>query len=142
MSDAVSPSGVRPAGPVVAPRVPTWLAAVLDVVLLLVFAGVGRSTHGEDVLLGLVRTSWPFLGGAILGWIVVLAVRRRAPVSLRDGLVVWVATIVGGMALRTATGAGTAVSFVVVATIVTGLFLLGWRAVAAVSAARRARRAA
>ena len=43
----------------------------------------------------------------------------------------WVATIVVGMLLRRITSQGTAVSFIVVASLVTALLLLGWRAVAA-----------
>ena len=43
---------------------------------------------------------------------------------------VWVASVAGGMLLRRVTGEGTAVSFVVVATVVLGAALLGWRAVA------------
>jgi hypothetical protein len=39
--------------------------------------------------------------------------------------------VVGGMLLRKATSAGVQTSFVVVATIVTAVLLLGWRGVAA-----------
>ncbi len=63
--------------------------------------------------------------------------RRRAPLSVGDGLVVWAGTLVGGMLLRSVTGQGTAPSFIVVAGLVTGAFLLGWRAVRAAAARRR-----
>jgi Protein of unknown function (DUF3054) len=46
------------------------------------------------------------------------------------------------MLLRVATGAGTAFSFVVVATLVLGVFLLGWRALAALARRRRHRQTA
>jgi membrane protein implicated in regulation of membrane protease activity len=51
---------------------------------------------------------------------------------------VWLCTVVVGMLLRKATSAGVAASFVVVATSVTALLLLGWRAVARLT--RRAER--
>jgi hypothetical protein len=41
------------------------------------------------------------------------------------------------MALRAATGEGTALSFVVVATVATGALLVGWRAARAAVTARR-----
>ena len=45
-------------------------------------------------------------------------------------MVVWVATVVIGMLLRKLTGQGTAVSFIVVASLTTVALLLGWRAIA------------
>jgi len=45
-----------------------------------------------------------------------------------SGIVVWLSTVVVGMLLRRLTGDGTAASFVVVALVVLGVFLLGWRA--------------
>ena len=54
------------------------------------------------------------------------------------GVVVWVCTVAVGMLLRKATSAGVAASFVVVASTVTALLLLGWRALARLAAARRA----
>jgi hypothetical protein len=50
--------------------------------------------------------------------------------------VVWLATIVVGMLLRKATSAGVAASFVVVASLVTAVFLLGWRGVVMLTARR------
>jgi hypothetical protein len=46
------------------------------------------------------------------------------------GVAVWLCTVVVGMLLRKVTSAGVAGSFVVVAATVTGLLLLGWRAIA------------
>jgi hypothetical protein len=43
-------------------------------------------------------------------------------------VVVWLSTVLVGMALRKASSAGVAVSFVVVAASVTAVLLLGWRA--------------
>jgi len=52
------------------------------------------------------------------------------------GVTVWFATVLVGMVLRRATGQGTAASFVVVASVVLALFLLGWRALSAYAARR------
>jgi hypothetical protein len=46
------------------------------------------------------------------------------------GVVVWLCTIIVGMLLRKAASQGVAASFVVVASLVTALLLLGWRAAA------------
>ena len=43
----------------------------------------------------------------------------------------WLCTVAVGMLLRRATSAGTAVSFIVVATAATAVMLLGWRVAAA-----------
>ena len=53
-----------------------------------------------------------------------------APPDCADptGVTVWICTIVLGMLLRKATGQGTAVTFIAVASTVTALLLLGWRA--------------
>ncbi|SEQ38604.1 DUF3054 domain-containing protein [Microlunatus flavus] len=121
----------------------SWLVAAVDVVLVVVFAAIGRASHGEDVgLAGLATTAWPFLAGLLLSHLLVLAVRAARPrrAGLLAGVLVWVPTVAVGMVLRLATGAGVQTSFVVVATVVLGVFLLGWRAVAAlVHRSRRSR---
>lgn len=120
-----------------------WLVFLADLVSVLVFAAIGRASHGEDLgPVGLARTTWPFAVGALVGWAVVLLAhraRRRAD-RLPAGVLVWLPTVAVGMLLRAATGAGVQASFVVVATVVLGLFLLGWRGVAAL--VRRSRRTA
>jgi FtsH-binding integral membrane protein len=108
------------------------LVAIVDLVWVLVFAGIGRASHGESVgPAGIVTTAWPFVVGGLVGWVLVLVVRaaRTRPLGLAAGVLVWLPTVVVGMLLRAVTGAGVQTSFVVVATVVLGLFLLGWRAV-------------
>jgi len=123
---------------------PVWwrrpaVALLLDVALVLVFAAVGRASHDESSpVLGVLSTAWPFLVGTGLGWLVVRVVRRSWPLDVAPGVTVWFATVLVGMLLRHAVGSGTAVSFVVVASVVLALFLLGWRALGAY-AVRRAR---
>ena len=112
------------------------VAAVVDVVCVVVFCTIGRRSHDEGLTIaGVAETVWPFLTGTVLGWLVIRGWRR--PTALvPTGLAVWVATVVVGMALRKVTGQGTAVSFLVVASIATAILLLGWRGVAAALARR------
>ncbi|MBJ7382948.1 MAG: DUF3054 domain-containing protein [Mycolicibacterium sp.] len=119
----------------------TVAAALLgDAVCVVVFCTIGRRSHAEGLsITGVAETAWPFLTGTALGWLMIRGWRR--PTSLTPtGLAVWLATVVVGMALRKVSGQGTAVSFVVVASLVTAALLLGWRGVVAVLVRRRSTR--
>lgn len=105
-------------------------SVVLDAIVLLVFAAVGRRSHDEgNPIFGAIETAWPFLAGAAVGYLVLLIGVRRAVDSVLGGVVIWLCTLVVGMLLRQATDQGTAFSFMVVATCFTGVFMLGWRVV-------------
>ena len=121
--------------PASATRVRPVVAILADVVCVLVFCTIGRRSHAEGITVaGVAETAWPFLAGTAVGWIAVRGWRR--PTTLAPtGLVIWLCTVVIGMLLRKATSQGTALSFVVVASLVTAILLLGWRA--AVSALAR-----
>lgn len=115
---------------------PAAAALAADIVCVIVFCTIGRRSHAEGLTLaGIAETAWPFLTGTLAGWL--LARGWRRPLTLAPtGVIVWMATVVVGMLLRKATSQGVAVSFIVVASLVTALLLLGWRAVAAVVAKR------
>ncbi|HET7798849.1 MAG TPA: DUF3054 domain-containing protein [Humibacillus xanthopallidus] len=114
----------------------------LDVVLVIVFAAVGRASHDEaNPLVGALLTAWPFLVGTVVGWAVVRLLRKAWPLEVGPGITVWFSTLLIGMVLRQATGHGTAFSFVLVASVVLAAFLLGWRALGAYAAGRATRRA-
>jgi hypothetical protein len=114
------------------------LALVLDTVLVVTFAALGRASHDSDVFAGLWQTAWPFLLGLALGWLVTLA--WRAPLApVRTGLGVWAATVIGGMLLRAASGQGTAPAFIIVAALTLLVLLVGWRITAALVARLRPR---
>ncbi len=107
-------------------RAPAWLAA--DVVGVLVFCAIGRRSHAEGITVtGVAATAWPFLTGTVIGWLASRGWRRPTAV-VPTGVVVWLCTVVVGMLLRKASSAGVAASFVVVASTVTAVILLGWRA--------------
>ena len=119
-------------------RVQTALALALDVAIICLFAFIGRRNHGETgSILGIATTAWPFLAGMTAGWLTSLPALGRAPLRVRDGITVWLATVAIAMVLRTITNAGTALSFIVVATVFLGAGLLGWRTVAALAVSRR-----
>lgn len=116
-------------------RGPAWLG--IDVVAVLIFCALGRRSHDEGVdVSGLAATAWPFLSGTVLGWLLSRGWRR--PTALAPtGVVVWISTVLVGMVLRAATSTGVAWPFVVVASTVTAVFLLGWRAAFEFAARRR-----
>jgi peptidoglycan/LPS O-acetylase OafA/YrhL len=108
----------------------TGIPLAIDAVCVLVFCAVGRRSHAEGLTVGgVAETAWPFLTGAAVGWLVSRAWRR--PTALAPtGLAVWLCTVAIGMLLRKASSQGVAASFIVVASVVTALLLLGWRALA------------
>ncbi|MCM3781232.1 DUF3054 domain-containing protein [Microbacterium hydrocarbonoxydans] len=118
-------------------------AFVLDAVFVLVFAVIGRASHQEDAA-GFLVTAWPFLVALLLGHLTaaLLPGRPRRPWSLAWGAVVWVVTVVGGVLLRVVSGDTAQVAFIIVATLVLGVLLVGWRAVAALLRRRSSARAA
>jgi peptidoglycan/LPS O-acetylase OafA/YrhL len=102
-------------------------AIAVDVICILIFAILGRSSHQETTdLLGVAHTAWPFLAGCLAGTLI--GRTWRHPVSLKSGVAVWLGTVIVGMVLRVLSGAGVQVSFIVVASCVLALFLIGWRA--------------
>ncbi|WP_040585256.1 DUF3054 domain-containing protein [Segniliparus rugosus] len=102
-------------------------AMAVDAIFLLVFAAVGRRSHHEhDSVFGVLATALPFLIGAAAGWAVVRG--WRAPRAITPtGVSVWLGAVWIGMLLRALTGQAVAWSFLLVASAVTALFLLGWR---------------
>jgi hypothetical protein len=100
---------------------------VVDFAFVLLFVTIGRSTHHHGLSLGgLASTTWPFVVGLGVGWLII-ALTHSLGLSLRSGATVVVATVVVGMVLRVIAGQGTAAAFVLVALAFLGLMLLGWR---------------
>lgn len=109
------------------------IAVVIDVIAVVAFAVAGRLHHGEGAdIAGVASTAWPFLVGLAAGWVTVLkAYENVHPMHIFPaGVTLWAWTMIGGVIIRILTEAGTAISFVLTATIVTGVLLVGWRALA------------
>jgi len=107
-------------------------ALLADLGCVVGFAALGRRNHDEPLTaIGVLDTAWPFLVGIIVGWLLCRGWRRPAAV-VPTGLTVWVCAVVVGMLVRRGTAEGTALAFVVVATLSIGLLVLGWRLVLAV----------
>jgi MFS-type transporter involved in bile tolerance (Atg22 family) len=114
-----------PTSPTARDRVP--LAIGLDVFAVVLFVALGRRSHDESgAFAAVVETAAPFLVGLAAGWLIARAWRR--PTSLLTGIVIWPVTIIVGMVVRNLVfDRGTATSFVIVATLFVGAFLVGWR---------------
>ena len=106
----------------------TWpIAVAADLLVVIVFAAVGRANHHESAgVQGVLHTAWPFALGTLLA-LALTAWTRSDPLSIRAGIRVWLWTLVIGMVVRHASGSGTAVTFVIVATLVLAALFLGWR---------------
>jgi hypothetical protein len=117
----------------------TPASLAVDIACVLLFCAIGRRSHAEGITLaGVAQTAWPFLSGTAAGWLLSRGWRR--PTALvPTGVTVWVATVIVGMLLRKASSQGVAASFVVVASLVTAVLLLGWRLLLAGRATRAAR---
>lgn len=102
-----------------------WIVA--DLLIVLLFVGIGRANHHHgDGLSGMASTTWPFAVGLVLGWFIVI-IRHEDGSSLGAGVKVWLATVVLGMFLRVIAGQGTAVAFIIVALAFLGVLMLGTR---------------
>ncbi len=105
----------------------TPIAAAIDAGLVTAFVAIGRRNHDEDPgVIGLLSTAAPFLVGLAVGWLVSKA--WDDPMPIRKGLIIWPITVAVGMIGRRLIGDGTAVSFVIVATVFLGATIVGWRA--------------
>lgn len=111
-------------------------ALAFDVILVLIFAATGRSTHDRDnPVLGVLETAWPFLVGLAVGWALVhlFAGRARGYATIEvlpGGVLIWFATVAVGMIIRQLTDTGTAASFIAVAAGFLLITLVGWRVIA------------
>lgn len=113
-------------------------SAVADVLFVVLFVALGRKSHDEggNVVVGTLKVAAPFLIALAVGW---LAARAwNSPTAPSTGIVIWVVTVAGGMVLRHFVfDRGTALPFIIVASVFTLLFLVGWRFLWEWRAARR-----
>ena len=114
----------------------TVVAALADIVAIVVFVAIGRRNHDEGEAVDAILTvAAPFLIALAVGWIAARAWTR--PMQVETAFVIWPITVAVGMVLRNLVfDRGTALPFIIVATVVTGVFLVGWRMLAAVAERR------
>jgi len=116
-------------------------AAAFDVIAVVVFVALGRRSHDEggNPAVETLKVAAPFAIALGVGWLATRAWKR--PEALTTGAGIWIVIVVLGMVLRrTVFDRGTAASFIIVATLVTGALLLGWRAVVVLGTRSRAPR--
>lgn len=105
------------------------IAAALDVAAIVLFVVIGRRSHDEggSVVVEAAKVAAPFLLALALGWVIARA--WAAPFApIPTGIVVWLVTIVAGLLLRRFVfDGGTALPFIIVASLFTLLLLVGWR---------------
>jgi len=103
------------------------LAAAVDVVAIIAFVVIGRKNHDEgSALSGVVEVAAPFLIALAIGW---LAARAwKSPMAVGTGVIIWLVTTIGGLVLRkVAFDGGTAMAFIIVASLFNLATLVGWR---------------
>lgn len=123
-----------------------------DIIAVLVFAVLARAAHGGLGLAQIADTFWPFAIGSLVGTgIATVALRgagggaivgvsaARITRSVRYGVIVWLVTVLTGLAIWAARHAAVPhISFIIVATTMSGLLIVGWRAAGPLIARRRA----
>ena len=115
------------------------LALAADVTAVVVFAAVGRSTHGESGdLLGLLGTAAPFLVGLAAAWATPIV--RAHPTGLRAGAVVLAGAALLGLLVRAGFTGRLPLSFALISLVSLAVLLLGWRALSLAVAHRAAQR--
>jgi Protein of unknown function (DUF3054) len=112
------------------------IAALADIAAIVVFVAIGRRNHDEgEAVDGIITVAAPFLIALVAGWVVARAWAR--PMQVEAAFIIWPVTVALGMVLRNVVfDRGTALPFIIVATLVTGVFLVGWRMVVAASRQR------
>jgi hypothetical protein len=112
------------------------IAALADIASIVLFVAIGRRNHDEgEAVDGIATVAAPVLIALVVGWIVARAWRR--PMQVDAAFIIWPITVALGMVLRNLVfDRGTALPFIIVATIFTGVFLVGWRLVAGRISAR------
>jgi hypothetical protein len=103
----------------------TGLSLLADAAAVVAFAALGRRNHDEggDPVTGALTVAAPFLLALAVGWFVCQLWRR--PTDITWAVPMWLVTVALGMLLRrTLWDRGTALPFVIVATLTLGVLLL------------------
>lgn len=117
-------------------------AFIADLIAIAAFALFARMAHQSDDMpfnfLGWLSTLWPFVIGVVLAWGVLALAKLDGVRVAPGGVVAWIVTVVVGLAIwGVRNGAFPHWSFILVASSVSALLMLGWRAIAGVVVRRR-----
>lgn len=111
-------------------------ALVLDLIAIALFGLFARVAHqSEDMplnVMGWLSTTWPFWLGVLVAWLLLWfgVLGNRSGHEVAAGVPVWAITVVTGLLIWSVrNGAVPHWSFMLVATIMSAILLLGWRTV-------------
>ncbi len=108
---------------------------VMDFFAIFAFAVFARMAHNTEAdpftLTNVLDTLWPFFVGGAIGHGICAALKKHPLPIAPGGVIVWAATAITGLAIwAIRNGAMPHWSFILVATVMSGLLLLGVRLVA------------
>lgn len=103
----------------------SWIPFVVDVVLVLVFAVTGRSSHAQTLgFLEVLITAGPFLGALLISWLIVKFTKLQPSAAWPAGVLIFAVTLTSGLALRILFGSTAALPFILVTAGVLAVFLI------------------
>lgn len=121
------------------------LSFALDVLAIALFALLARMAHQSEEMpftfAGWLETTWPFLAGVVLSYLRLILLRGGVASRIwPEGVTIWVVTALVGLGIWGLNNREVPHwSFIIVATVMSGLLLLGWRVIAVALTRRRAR---
>lgn len=118
-------------------KISSPVAIALDTLAIAVFALLARIAHQTEEMplnfTGWLSTLWPFLVGVALAWVIVTLSSDRSGENKGEGKgwLVWLITVATGLIIWGIRNQQLPHwSFVVVASVMSALLMLGWRGVA------------
>ncbi len=108
---------------------------VMDFFAIFAFAVLARAAHNTEAdpftLTNILDTLWPFLIGGAIGHAICAAAKKHPLPLAPGGIIVWLATAATGLIIwAVRNGAVPHWSFIIVATVMSALLLLGVRLLA------------
>ena len=113
-------------------KISSPVAIALDTLAIAVFALLARIAHQTDEMplnfTGWLSTLWPFLVGVALAWVIVTLAGKAE--GARNGVFIWLITAATGLIIWGIKNQQLPHwSFVVVASVMSALLMLGWRGI-------------
>lgn len=106
-----------------------------DVIAIILFALLARLAHNSEALpfsvQGVADTAWPFLIGLALGWAVIVCAKMQHWRVAPAGVTVWILSVITGLSIwGIRHDALPHWSFIIVASVMSFILIIGWRALA------------